>query len=46
MGNDKIKQRIARLAIKGEKRKNARRKESIARRILALEKQLTKKGEA
>ncbi len=42
---DKIKRKIALLAIRGEKRKNAKRKESIARRILALEKQLTKKGE-
>lgn len=46
MTEEEIKQRIALLAIKGEKRKNAKRKESIARRILALEKRLTtKKGE-
>jgi hypothetical protein len=45
MNSDKIKQKIARLSIKGEKRKSAKRKESIARRLLALEKQLTKKGE-
>lgn len=40
MTKDEIKKKIALLAIKGEKRKLAKRKEAIAVRIRALEKLL------